>query len=170
MAAYAGTPRVLSFADDGVFPNSALPLLIYPEVLAPETVDAAGLEALLEGHGWVPAFRATIYDFAHYHSNTHEVLAVAQGNARVRFGGAEGRTVRLAAGDAVLIPAGVAHQRIAESDGFVVVGAYPPGFVPDLMRGEAGERPDADARIAALAVPEGDPFTGAEGGLGRYWR
>jgi len=61
--------------DDGTFPNSRLPLLVYPGA-----VDAAGpdpavaYERRFTANGWPAAWRNGIYGFHHYHSNAHEVL------------------------------------------------------------------------------------------------
>lgn len=67
----------------------------------------------------------SVYDYLHYHSRTHEVLGIAKGSAKVRFGGERGRTIKLSAGDVAILPAGTGHQCIAASKTFLVVGAYP---------------------------------------------
>ena len=40
---------------------------------------------------------------------------------------------------------------------------------PDLMKGEAGERPKADQNIASVPIPETDPLLGKDGGLVGIW-
>ena len=118
------------FADDGVVPNSPLPLVVYRGAL-PAAGDRAGYcEALFAKNGWPDAWRNGIYAHHHYHSTAHEVLGIAQGEARVRLGGDNGRTVELDAGDVVVIPAGVAHKREAASADLLVIGAYPAGPIP----------------------------------------
>src|SRR5690606_35770225 len=106
------------FEDDGVFPNSRLPLLLYAGALAPETASAESMEAMLRAGGWVPAWRSGIFDYHHYHSTAHEVLGVAAGAARLMLGGPQGREFAVAAGDVIVIPAGVAHRRLSASAGF----------------------------------------------------
>jgi uncharacterized protein YjlB len=164
-----GEPETLLFADDGTFPNSRLPVLLYRAAVAADA-GAGALERLFKGNGWAPQWRDTVFTFHHYHSNTHECLGVAAGHATLRLGGPEGREVRVEAGDVVVIPAGVAHQRVVASADFNVVGAYPPGEEDwDTLRGNPGDRPKADQRIAKLPVPAMDPVGGKNGMLVRLW-
>jgi uncharacterized protein YjlB len=94
---------------------------------------------------------------------------VIAGRARVQFGGEGGAKVELAAGDAVLIPAGVGHCALGGSADFACVGFYPPGAEPDLERDEAPPA-DAAARVAAVPLPATDPLFGEDGPLTRLWR
>jgi uncharacterized protein YjlB len=159
------------FEDDGVFPNSRLPLLIYPAAIAPAEASPEAMEELFAANGWPPAWRYTVYPFHHYHSNAHEVLGVASGRARLMLGGPKGRAFEVAAGDVIVIPAGVVHQQLSKSADFLIVGGYPAGNTSrDLLRGEAGERPAADQRIAAVPLPKTDPVAGADGPLPAHWR
>lgn len=72
-----------------------------------------------------------MYRESHYHSTTHEGLAVFRGNARLRFGvsnddnASEGVELNVKVGDVIVIPAGVAHCALTESGGFTMVGSYP---------------------------------------------
>jgi Uncharacterized protein containing double-stranded beta helix domain len=158
------------FADDGQFPNSNLPVVIYRQALAAEAVSAEALERLFEENGWPGQWRAGIYDYDHYHSTAHECLGVARGSVRLRLGGPEGRNVSVAAGDVLVLPAGTAHRCIGAEGDLLVVGAYPPGQDWDVLRGEAGERPDADRRIASVPLPQTDPVGGQGGPLLEKWR
>ncbi len=139
-----------------------LPALRWPAALPEVSAEAA--EAMFARNGWPPAWRYGIYDFHHFHSNTHEALAVVRGSARVMLGGPEGEEVEMAPGDVAVLPAGTGHRLLEARDGFLCVGAYPDGFSPDLIR----EAPDdaARRRIAAVPIPPSDPVEG-EGGL---WR
>ncbi|TCT13699.1 uncharacterized protein YjlB [Tepidamorphus gemmatus] len=151
-------------------PNSRLPALIYHAAIEPRVATAEAFEALFRRNGWEPAWRAGIYPFHHYHSTAHEVLGVASGRARVLLGGTHGRAFDIAAGDALVLPAGVGHKLIEASGNFLVVGAYPPGQHWDLKRGEPGERPAADHNIASVARPDCDPVQGPNGPLAELWR
>jgi uncharacterized protein YjlB len=167
MAANTEPTRHL-LADDGVFPNSRLPVLIYRRVMT--DVSATGLEQLFGGNGWSSAWRDGLYPVHHYHSTAHEVLGIYQGRVAARLGGPGGVTVTLEAGDVVIIPAGVAHKNDGASADFRVVGAYPAGTGPDMQYGKAGERPGADRNIAGVPLPANDPVGGARGTLATLWR
>jgi uncharacterized protein YjlB len=71
--------------------------------------------------------------------------------------------VTLRAGDAVLIPAGVAHCNEGESADFRAVGAYPSGMRVDMRYGRTGDREADERRLAALPPPAPDPVFGAAG-------
>lgn len=162
-------PTTHLLAGDGIFPGSALPVLVYKGALAlPPRDPPSGFETVFARNRWAGAWRNGLYSFHHYHSTAHEVLGVAGGIARIRLGGENGVTVDLAAGDVVVIPAGVAHENLASNDDFRVVGAYPVGTAPDLCFGKPEERPTADRNIACLEIPL-DPLEGADGSLGALW-
>ena len=82
-------------------------------------------EDLFEANGWGNTWRDGIYDYVHYHSQIHEVLGIARGKGRVRFGGNKGRIFTLKAGDAAILPAGTGHPCLSADDGFLVVGGLP---------------------------------------------
>jgi uncharacterized protein YjlB len=122
-------PQTFWFKDDGLIPNHPRwPLIIYKGAvrLTPGLDRAAVFEELFDSHGWGRSWRDGIYDYAHYHSRIHEVLGIARGSGRVRFGGANGRILNLKAGDVAIHPAGTGHQRIKASADFLVVGVYRP--------------------------------------------
>jgi uncharacterized protein YjlB len=160
-----------SFADTGGIPNHrTLPLLVYKAAVALDDADPAAIfEKLFPGGGWRAAWRYGVYDFPHYHSTAHEVLGCYRGSATIRLGHTTGVTLVVEAGDVVIIPAGVGHQNLGSSADFHVVGGYPQGQRPDLLRGEPGERPRADENIARVPLPEGDPVFGPDGPLREHW-
>ena len=108
-------------------------------------------EALFRRHGWGGSWRNGIFPFHHYHSTAHEVLGIAAGEAEVRFGGENGETLTVRAGDAVLIPAGVGHKRLSATPDLLVIGAYPGGQRADLMREGAEDKDGIRRRVAAAA-------------------
>jgi uncharacterized protein YjlB len=164
-------PEQFHFKDDGIFPNSPLPLLFYRQAVATDVKDPASIfEQRFAENDWTNSWRDGVYSFPHYHSTSHEVLGVYSGAATLRLGGEHGKNVEVNAGDVIVIPAGVAHQNITASHDFGVVGAYPGGRQWDLLRGLLGERPRADRNIAALPVPDNDPIYGTKGPLRGIWK
>jgi uncharacterized protein YjlB len=163
-------PEQLHFKDDGTYPGSVLPVLLYRAAITVDAQDRASVfERAFAQNDWRNSWRNGVYSFAHYHSTSHEVLGVYDGTAKLRLGGEHGQTVEVRAGDVILIPAGVAHHNIGTSPDFTVVGAYPDGRDWDLLRGLPGERPDSDRTIAALPIPDCDPIYGAEGPMRQIW-
>jgi uncharacterized protein YjlB len=169
---FTGTPEVLAhkLSDDGVFPNSKLPLLLFRKGVAiTEDDPAAALEQLFATNGWRGSWRNGIYRYHHYHSTAHEVLGVYRGSAQVQLGGERGVVHQIHVGDVIVIPAGVAHKNLSSSGDFGVVGAYPDGQDWDMNYGKPGERPHADRNIERVALPKMDPVYGAEGPLRKLW-
>ena len=164
--------RAHLFDDDGAIPNNPLlPLLVYPGAVALSGADpAAAFEKIFAANGWGGSWRDGIYPFPHYHSTAHEVLGIARGEAKVRFGGATGIVLDVHAGDVVVIPAGVGHQNLGASGDLLVVGAYPGGADFDLCRGRADERPRVLDNIRQVALPAADPVYGRAGPLLAQWR
>jgi uncharacterized protein YjlB len=164
-------PEQFNFKDDGIFPNSSLPLLLYAQAITTKAKDPAFIvEQCFAENDWTNSWRNGVYSFHHYHSTSHEVLGVYSGTATLRLGGEHGKKVELRAGDVIVIPAGVAHQNLGASDDFGVVGAYPGGREWDLLRGQPGERPKADHNIVNLPMPDNDPIYGAKGPLRQIWK
>lgn len=160
------------FEDGGAVPNNpALPLLVYRQVSGLGLGDVAtAIEARFGQNGWGQGWRNGIYPFHHFHSNAHEVLGLASGRAKVRFGGASGVSLELLAGDVVVIPAGVGHKREAGSADLLVIGAYPPGADPDLVEEGDGDGRALRESIRAVPVPDTDPVLGTDGPLLTIWR
>ena len=163
--------RTRLFADDGDIPNHArLPLIVYARAMEPAADMATSFEHLFRSHGWSGTWRNGIFPFHHYHSTAHEVLGIAAGEAEVRFGGEAGETMRVRAGGAVLIPAGVGHKRLTASPDLLVIGAYPAGQRADLMREGAEDKAGIRERIAEVPRPATDPIVGAAGPMTRLWK
>jgi uncharacterized protein YjlB len=166
-------PAMWLFADDGLVPNNpTLALVIYRGAIdvARERDPAALFEAAFARNGWAQSWRNGIYPFVHYHSMCHEVLGIARGAARVRFGGARGEELDVNAGDVAILPAGTGHQRLVADHDLLVVGAYPPQGTYDLCRATPDDHARARGTIPTVARPQTDPLYGADGPLMRLWR
>jgi uncharacterized protein YjlB len=164
-------PVPIVFADDGLVPNNPMPFLIYKGAVAldrghPE----ASIERLFGANGWGAMWRNGVYDFLHYHATVHEVLGVARGHARVRFGGDNGKTFEISAGDVAILPAGTGHQCLDATSDFSVVGAYPPGPPMDLVRPTPENHAKALKTIPRVALPNTDPVRGEGGPLVKLWK
>lgn len=147
----------------GMLPNSRFPLLVHRNA-----VPGGGEEAVLDrlrSNGWLNNWRYPgIYTYHHFHSTTHECLGCARGWMEVVLFGEDGVTVRVEAGDIVVLPAGVSHCMTGNSEDIQMVGGYPDGrdwdncqqarLTPDLHR-------EAVKRIMMLPIPPRDPATGA---------
>lgn len=160
------------FTDDGIIPNHPhWPLISYRSpVTLPDDLDpAAVFEDLFQSNGWDDSWRGGVYDYVHYHSRIHEVLGIAKGSAKLRFGGNRGRTCYGKAGDVFILPAGTGHQCLGATDGFLVVGAYPPsGTYDECTSSEDHAR--AVKSIARVRRPLKDPVYGSGGPLADLWK
>jgi uncharacterized protein YjlB len=153
------------FEGDGAVPNSVLPLVVYRGVVP---ADAGAIERVFAGNGWPPAWRNGVHPFHHFHSVAHEVLGVARGSVSVLFGGEKGQVLTVAAGDVVVIPAGVGHCNVGQSGDLLIVGAYPDtGPSPDTRRGRAGEYAEVVEAVERVPLPGADPVVG--GVLSAWW-
>jgi uncharacterized protein YjlB len=97
------------------------------------------------------------------------VLGIANGVVQIAFGGPSGKTVRVQAGDVVVIPAGVGHRNIGQTNDLVVIGAYPDGVDYDTRRGDPSEHAAMIRNIAAVKLPTRDPVIGVAGPLIGLW-
>ncbi|MBS1586080.1 MAG: hypothetical protein JSS82_11115 [Bacteroidetes bacterium] len=106
-------PQLYFLQDDGLFPNSQLPVVLYKEVLKlPAFFAAHTVRKLFQINKWTNNWRNGIYVYDHYHSITHEAMAVVKGDTQLMLGGPRGTTVEIARGDVIVIPAGVAHRNL----------------------------------------------------------
>ena len=161
-------PETYGFEADGAFPNSRLAVLVYHDV--EEAGGASACQELFARNGWLGAWLDGIFSFHHFHSTTHEVLGVVDGNASVILGGPGGRRFEIRRGDVLVLPAGTGHFNAGSSPDFVVVGAYPDAMLWDLRRGDPAELDEALANIEAVPLPAADPVAGADGPLTEIWR
>lgn len=163
-------PEMLYFEDDGVTPNSHLPLLRYKDAFTARGLEGASwLEQKYYSNNWGNSWRNGIFDFQHYHSIAHEVLGIYSGEANVLLGGDDGEIVKVTAGDIIVIPAGVGHKNLG-SENLGVVGAYPGGMQVDIVRATPEQRPRVDQNIEKVLIPLQDPLHGDSDGLLDIWK
>jgi uncharacterized protein YjlB len=171
MEAPAANIEQLLLQDDGVFPNSRHPALLYKGVLdIPLLFPATHVKRLFEKNDWSNSWDAGIFEFHHYHSTTHEVLGIYKGQTKLQLGGAKGPVIFIEKGDVLVIPAGVAHKNLGAENAVAVVGAYPSGRDYDMNYGKPGERPRTDEHIKKVPVPAKDPVFGRDKGLFKIWK
>ncbi|MCJ1286293.1 hypothetical protein MMC26_005638 [Xylographa opegraphella] len=152
-----------------LLPNTSIqhhPLFIYHSAF-PSSASAATIESHLRDIGIVsPQWRFTMYSTTHFHSTSHEVLAISNGKAKLCFGGEENpKNVEavLEKGDVIVIPAGVGHRLLEDIEGgFEMVGSYPTGMHWDMCYGREAEKEKIDG-IRHLKWFDHDPVYGQEG-------
>jgi uncharacterized protein YjlB len=168
-------PHILSLnlSKNKFFPNSELPVLVYQtaiELPKQKNVAADMIQKIFIKNNWGNSWRNGIYDFHHYHSNTHECLGIASGSAKVILGGPGGRKIIVKQGDVLILPAGVGHKCLSNTKDFLCIGGYPGAKEYDTNLGTAAEFKKAIPRIKKLSIPAKDPVFGKEGFLKAYWK
>ena len=141
--------------------NPRFPVLVYHDVDA-AAAGAQSARQLFAQHGRGGSWVDGVFGFHHFHSTSHEALAVVAGRATLELGGPQGARFDVSAGDVLVLPAGTGHRRASSDPGFTVVGAYPAGQEDyDVLRGDDPDEVEAArARIAALGPPPEDPVSG----------
>lgn len=158
------------FENDGVIPNNKLPLLIYKNVIPFLLVE--NVEMSFQNNGWTNNWKDIILPYDHFHSNTHEVLGLIKGQARLMAGGSKaGQEVVVETGDVIIIPAGVGHYSLDNSIDYQFIGGYPNGADWNLYRSwKENDHTSILDEIDAIPLPKSDPIFGLEGPLFDYWK
>ncbi|MFW6324869.1 MAG: cupin domain-containing protein [Desulfovibrionales bacterium] len=169
MSEYEIDVRELSLEEDGPYPNSHLPLLVYRRVFPRKGEITKDLQDLFSRNGWEDQWVNGLYPFHHFHSTAHEVLGIATGQVAIQFGGPNGQVVTVSKGDVALIPAGVSHKQVGKTPDLLVIGAYPTGQNADLQYGRMETKGQAEENIAGVPLPDSDPVFGREGPLFHSW-
>lgn len=155
------------FKHDGQIPNNQiLPVLFYPAVLKEKPEQIIGV---FENNHWRNSWTGGVFDYHHYHSNTHEVLGVISGTATLQLGGHKGKEFVVNIGDVLVLPAGTGHKRISQSEDFQVAGAYPDAMDYDLKT-EEDELISAEEIEENAPLPDTDPVFGNKGPLLDLWK
>jgi len=163
-------PLQIQTHDNGVFPNSKFPALLYKKVLdIPTLFPATHVSNIFQKNNWGNSWDAGIFEYHHYHSTVHEVLGVYKGSTTVLLGGDAGIEVKLEKGDVLIIPAGVAHKNLGNENDIGCVGAYPYDQPYDMNYGKPGERPHVDDNLRRVPIPDSDPVQGKDGGVQKIW-
>ncbi len=159
--------QIFHFEDDGSIPNHpSLPVVYYPGAFQrPDQI-----EQTFQQNQWTNTWQGGVFRYHHYHSNTHEVLGVVSGSARLQLGGEKGRIVSVVAGDVCVLPAGTGHKCLEASSDFQIAGGYPGGVEYNVKTGEPGERPYVLEDIQNVPLPQNDPVFGNHGPLFTEWR
>lgn len=154
------------------FPNNSLPALIYRKALNLDenNQNEEACKELLLRNNWGNNWTDSIFDFHHFHSNTHEVLAITAGNAEVVLGGPGHDAIFLHRGDVLIIPAGVAHKKKNSSSDFKCVGGYAGGRDYDMNTGNDQELEKVIKEMRVVPLPETDPVTGKKDTILSYWK
>ncbi len=164
-------PQQYFISANGIFPNNILPVLYYPGGLElPLLFSAMHVKKIFEKNDWGNNWRNGIYTYHHYHSITHEVMAIITGKTRLLLGGDNGLELTVQKGDILVIPAGVAHKNLWNEKDVIAIGGYPGGKNYDMNYGNPGERPAADNNIKKLPIPFTDPLFGNANGLPKIWK
>lgn len=157
------------FTDDGTVPNSHLPIILYLQVANNSSL-SDWFENKLKENNWGNNWRDIVLPYDHFHSNTHEVLALSSGTVSLKIGGNQGKIFNLSAGDVLIIPGGVGHYSVSKHTNYQFIGGYPNGNDWDLRTGLPEERPAVLANLAKIILPKTDPIFGENGHLIDLWK
>ena len=160
------------FSDDGIVPNSRLPVLIYRRAFDLNKLHVKErLRKVIEENGWTIRLvgDSVVSTHLHYHSWAHEVLVALKGHATLQIGGKKGRDIELNAGDAMAIPAGVAHKRLDKAENFTVASLFLKGVHWNVCTDLPEPYKRAKKEIPRAKMPIADPIYGVDGPLMKYW-
>ena len=164
------TPIQLFISGNDIFPGNKLPVLHYKKALRlPWLFRARKVKSIFIKHNWTNNWRNGIYTYHHYHSNTHEAMAVIKCHTVLLLGGENGKHLLLEKGDIIVIPAGVAHKNLGKEKDVICIGGYPEGKDFDINYGNPGERPGTDENICSLPIPLTGPLYGESDPLVKIW-
>jgi len=158
-------------------PNSLLPVLIYRSVF-PTNSTPDIICKQIEPNNWLRGGVFGHFAHHHFHSITHECYAVFRGYSRLLLGkgpldeSTEGIEVDLKEGDAIVLPAGVAHCSLESGGEYGYVGLYPKGsphWDNNMCKADPEETAEKATNARYVPIPDFDPVFGAEGPLVRIW-
>lgn len=149
-------------------PKERLPNSRFPPLVHRDAVPGGGTDVVIakfRENGWLNNWKNPgVYTYGHFHSTTHECLGCAAGWMEIVIFGKGGPKVRVETGDVIVMPAGVSHEMVGNSDDNMMVGGYPDGRDWDNILEEFLTQEDfraAAKRIMMLPIPPLDPVTRA---------
>ncbi|WP_414049342.1 cupin domain-containing protein [Macrococcus animalis] len=138
-----------------------LPVIVYQDV-------KGDFAQIFKQNQWTGIWTDGVFDYHHYHPDTHEVLGVASGEATLMIGGESGSKITVKVGDALLLPAGYGHKRLEASHDFKVVGAYPTDNEVETLT-SYDDINAINMRVNNVTLPEQDPIEGSTGPMFKEW-
>jgi uncharacterized protein YjlB len=123
-------------------PNSphGFPVLIYRSAV-PTDATPTSVCKIIEPNNWLKGGVFKHYGAHHFHSVTHECYAVFKGHSKLLLGRGpldpadeDDLVVDLKEGDAIVLPAGVAHCSLESSQDYEYVGLYPKVRKTSVLR------------------------------------
>ncbi|WP_414054187.1 cupin domain-containing protein [Macrococcus equi] len=138
-----------------------LPVIIYQQV-------TGDFKEIFARNHWQGIWTNGVFNYHHFHPDSHEVLGVARGSATLMIGGENGSKVSVSAGDALLLPAGYGHKCIESSSDFSVIGAY-PSEQPFKTLTSYTDLDTINQTINSVMLPEYDPVEGDSGAMFKEW-
>lgn len=148
--------------------NEVLPVLLYKSVFQKDLEN--NFKNALERNNWGGIWINGVYDYHHYHSNSHEALGVLSGTAALILGGQNGKEMNVSKGDLIVLPAGTGHCLKESSSDFQVMGAYPAGQEDYDICTEKDDVELKKRSIAKVSLPGKDPIEGEDGFLIKTWK
>lgn len=175
-------------------PNSPLPVLVYRSAV-PLDQNPDSVCKTIEPNDWFKGGTFKHYPAHHYHSVTHECYAIFKGSSRLLLGRGpldpadkDDLLIDLNIGDAIVLPAGVAHCNIESSDDYEYVGLYPkvweklelqkiaadfaqgsPHWDNNFCKADIKETREKEIAARAVPIPGSDPIFGTGGPLVKIW-
>lgn len=150
--------------------NPSLPFIIFKKALILKNAKTSTVRRLIRKNDWCRTWVNGVYPYHHYHSNTHEMLVVFAGSAKLQIGGLVGKVFTVRQGDVLFFPAGVSHKKMSSSADFKTIGAYPFNLKYNMHYLKPQEYERAVKTIKKVKLPGSDPIYGKNGLLMEFWK
>lgn len=139
--------------------------MILPAIVYKETVD---VKSQFKQAGWKILFESSVFDYHHYHPNTHEAIGVLSGEATLMIGGESGQKQKITQGQVLLLPAGYGHRLLESTEDFKVALSYPEQV--DLkIETSINDLSQVNSEINSVPLPKTDPVYNTQGPMFKEW-